>query len=230
MNSRHRILATLAAAAFAFTVVAEAAPRKQSAPANGYAGRADVRACLVFYGAAMPRDFEVTEDQPESLDTLISRIQCPVLGVFGEADFLISLDDVRAFREALERHRKSYHIKIFAGMPHGWLNDTMPGRYRPKEAEEAWRLGIDFLERLDRARRHAVAAVHAAGVVEGGVLRQQHGVLALALHGEHALHLHLVAGLDAPGAEDALVVVDLDERVVLRDRPHLRLGDRAEPG
>jgi hypothetical protein len=25
----------------------------------------------------------------------------------------------------------------------------MPGRYRPKEAEEAWRLGIDFLERVD---------------------------------------------------------------------------------
>jgi carboxymethylenebutenolidase len=113
------------------------------------AGRSDVRACLVFYGAAMPRDFEVTEHQPEPLDALISRVQCPVLGVFGEADFLISLDDVGNFRAALERHRKSYHIKTFAGMPHGWLNDTMPGRYRPKEAEEAWRLGIDFLERVD---------------------------------------------------------------------------------
>src|SRR5947199_87910 len=98
---------------------------------------------------ARARDFEVTEDQPEPLDALIARVQCPVLGVFGEADFLISLDDVRGFRDALERHRKSYHIKIFAGMPHGWLNDTMPGRYRPKEAEEAWRLGIDFLQRVD---------------------------------------------------------------------------------
>jgi carboxymethylenebutenolidase len=112
------------------------------------AGRSDVRACLVFYGAAMPRDFEVTEDQPEPLDALIARVQCPVLGVFGEADFLISLDDVRAFREALERHRKSYHIKIFAGMPHGWLNDTMPGRYRQREAEAAWTQILDFLQRV----------------------------------------------------------------------------------
>ena len=44
MNSRHRILAALAAAIFAFTVDAEAAPpRKQGAPMDGYAGRGDVR-------------------------------------------------------------------------------------------------------------------------------------------------------------------------------------------
>ena len=47
MNSRHRILAALAAAVFAFTVDTHAAPaRKQGAPADGYAGRADVRAYI----------------------------------------------------------------------------------------------------------------------------------------------------------------------------------------
>jgi len=30
-------------------------------------------------------------------------------------------------------------------MPHGWLNDTMPGRYRAKEAEEAWGVLLAFL-------------------------------------------------------------------------------------
>ena len=33
-------------------------------------------------------------------------------------------------------------------MPHGWLNSTMPGRYREKEAAEAWRLIVDFLRRV----------------------------------------------------------------------------------
>ncbi len=114
------------------------------------AQRADVSACLVFYGAAQPRDFETSATQPEPLEALIARIQCPVLGVFGEADFLISIADVQRFRAALEAHRKSYHIRIFAGMPHGWLNDTMPGRYRPKEAEEAWQLALDFLRRVEQ--------------------------------------------------------------------------------
>jgi carboxymethylenebutenolidase len=30
-------------------------------------------------------------------------------------------------------------------MPHGWLNDTMPGRYRAKEAAEAWAVLLRFL-------------------------------------------------------------------------------------
>ena len=33
-------------------------------------------------------------------------------------------------------------------MPHGWLNDTMPGRYRQAEAEAAWAMMIDFLNRV----------------------------------------------------------------------------------
>jgi hypothetical protein len=29
--------------------------------------------------------------------------------------------------------------------PHGFLNDTMPGRYRPKQAKVAWEQVISFL-------------------------------------------------------------------------------------
>ncbi len=57
----------------------------------------------------------------------------------------ISLEDVRRVRDALESGRRSYRMKLFAGMPHGWLNDTMPGRYRAKEAKEAWVLLTRFL-------------------------------------------------------------------------------------
>ena len=32
-------------------------------------------------------------------------------------------------------------------MPHGWLNDTMPGRYRPEGAEDAWQLMLSFLDK-----------------------------------------------------------------------------------
>ena len=30
-------------------------------------------------------------------------------------------------------------------MPHGFLNDTMPGRYRPTEAAQAWHMLLAFL-------------------------------------------------------------------------------------
>src|SRR5262249_47036082 len=48
----------------------------------------------------------------------------------------------------LERHRKNYEFKVFAEMPHGWLNDTMPGRYRQAATEAAWAMMIDFLHRV----------------------------------------------------------------------------------
>jgi carboxymethylenebutenolidase len=107
------------------------------------ARRSDVEACLVFYGGT-PR----TDDGREPLLDIAKRSRAPVLGVFGELDHVDSVENVRAFRDCLEDARRSYHIKLVAGVPHGFLNDTMPGRYRRPEAEAAWQLLMDFLRRV----------------------------------------------------------------------------------
>jgi carboxymethylenebutenolidase len=117
-----------------------------------------IAAALVWYGAASQREWQVNARYPQALDEIIARVTCPVLGIFGEADHVISLADVRRFRDALDRHDKSYHIKVYAGAPHGWLNDTMPGRYRHEQAEAGWALQLAFLARVldpgyDRSRR-----------------------------------------------------------------------------
>ena len=117
-----------------------------------------IAAALVWYGAASQREWQVNARYPQALDDTIARVTCPVLGIFGEADHVISLPDVRRFRDALDRHSKSYHIKVYAGAPHGWLNDTMPGRYRREQAEAGWALQLAFLARVldpgyDRSRR-----------------------------------------------------------------------------
>lgn len=113
--------------------------------------RQDLAALVVFYGVAKQDDWVVNEIQPVPMTEMIAQTTAPSLYVFGEADNVISLDDVLRTRAALEEHRKSYRMKIFADAPHGWLNDTMPGRYRPREAEEAWQMLLAFLdETLDR--------------------------------------------------------------------------------
>jgi len=107
------------------------------------ARRDDVQACVVFYGGAgNPRAGQ------EAMEDIIQRSRVPVLGVFGEGDHGISIDHVLKFRSALEQARRSYYIRIAPGAPHGFLNDTMPGRYRREQAESAWRLIIDFLSRV----------------------------------------------------------------------------------
>jgi dienelactone hydrolase len=89
-----------------------------------YAAQAKIQAVIVWYGAASKREWDANPRQPEPLDDLIARIDCPVFAAFGAEDHIISIDDVRRFRNALEQHRKSYHIAVYAGAPHGWQADA----------------------------------------------------------------------------------------------------------
>jgi carboxymethylenebutenolidase len=107
-----------------------------------------IAAALVWYGAAQPREWAVNSKYPRALEDIIAAVDCPVLGMFGETDHLISMDDIRRFRDCLERHGKSYSINVFRDAPHGWLNDTMPGRYRRAQAEAAWADQRAFLQRV----------------------------------------------------------------------------------
>ncbi len=111
------------------------------------AHRDDVAACAVFYGAAGGKEWTTDEFRPVLIETLMEKVSCPLLGVFGEADHIISVDDVVRFRDGLERNKKAYHIRIYPDAPHGWLNDTMPGRYRKAAAVDAWNLLLGFLKK-----------------------------------------------------------------------------------
>jgi carboxymethylenebutenolidase len=108
--------------------------------------RSEICANIVVYGGT-----RTSED-------VIAACNAPIVGIFGEADHTISVDDVDGFRATLQRLGKNYEITLYAGMPHGWLNDTMPGRYRQRQAEEVWFQIIHFLE-------HVAAGAYPAGRV-----------------------------------------------------------------
>jgi carboxymethylenebutenolidase len=99
--------------------------------------RQDVTANICYYGGAKT-PAEVYE-----------ALTAPSLVVFGEGDHSSSLEAMMNMRHGLEAANKSYDFRIYKGAPHGFLNDVMPGRYRQKEAEDAWALAIDFLDRVD---------------------------------------------------------------------------------
>ncbi len=107
-----------------------------------------IAAAAVWYGAASAREWGTNHLQPRALTDLIADIGCPVFAAFGARDHIISLDDVRRFRDCLEDADKSYQIHVYEHAPHGWLNDTMPGRYRQAEAAAAWAAQRQFLARV----------------------------------------------------------------------------------
>ena len=110
--------------------------------------RDEISANIVVYGGAQSRVWEVDEARPVPYETILEGIQAPILGIFGEHDQVVSVENVRRLQDLLQSKRKSYEFKLFRDMPHGWFNSTMPGRYRPKEAEQAWSLIMDYLRRV----------------------------------------------------------------------------------
>jgi carboxymethylenebutenolidase len=111
------------------------------------AKRNDIAGAVVLYGAVGGKEWLGNDLRPTPIEELISQVNCPVLGLFGEADHIISIDDVVRFRNCLEKAKKNFHIRVYPGAPHGWLNDTMPGRYRKEAAKDAWSLITSFLKK-----------------------------------------------------------------------------------
>jgi carboxymethylenebutenolidase len=121
-----------------------------------FAAEVPIAAAIVWYGAASQREWPANERQPKPLAEVVANIPCPVFGAFGEADHIISLDDVRRFRNCLEDHRKSYDIRVYKGAPHGWLNDTMPGRYDEAQAQAGWAAQQRFLKEVFGTLPHGI--------------------------------------------------------------------------
>jgi carboxymethylenebutenolidase len=113
-----------------------------------FASEVPISAAVVWYGAASKREWEVNRLQPRPLEAVIAALPCPVFAAFGEADHIISLEDVQRFRNRLEVNHKSYDIHVYEGAPHGWLNDTMPGRYRKPQADAGWAAQQRFLAKV----------------------------------------------------------------------------------
>jgi len=98
--------------------------------------RPDLAACICYYGGGRYNE------------ELMDQVTAPTLYVYGEKDHTTPIERVFAFRDEMERHHKNCEVHLEADMPHGWLNDTMPGRYRQKEAHEAWDRILEFLDRV----------------------------------------------------------------------------------
>jgi carboxymethylenebutenolidase len=105
-----------------------------------------VAAAVMLYGAVYDADWQSHPQRPEPIDKLIEQMSCPLVAVFGELDNLIPLHNILRMIEVLARARKSFDLRVYAGAPHGFLNDTMPGRFRAEQTKAAWNQITTFLD------------------------------------------------------------------------------------
>lgn len=90
----------------------------------------DLEGAVIFYGRT-PLE-------------LAPKVDCPILGNFGALDQGIPPETVRAFEEALKKAGKEVDLKIYAGVGHGFFNDTRPQAYNAEAAADAWQRTLRF--------------------------------------------------------------------------------------
>lgn len=94
-----------------------------------------VAAAVAWYGQLKPAITAGVRSQGP-LD-VVSRIACPVLGLYGEADQGIPVADVKEMEAALKAAGKPAEWVVYPDAPHAFFADYRPS-YREAPARDAW--------------------------------------------------------------------------------------------
>ena len=91
----------------------------------------EIRAAAPYYG-------EIPDE------AALRNLACPILYVYGDADFWITKEEVKLLEASLKKLGKTGEVKIYPGAPHAFFNDTRKDVYRQTEAQDVWRRTLDF--------------------------------------------------------------------------------------
>lgn len=93
-----------------------------------------LQAVVIYYG-------RISTDSTELVE-----LKEPVLGLFGEEDSSILVEDVREFERILKAQGTSADIHIYEGAGHAFANPTNTQAFRKEQAMDAWNKTLDFLD------------------------------------------------------------------------------------
>jgi carboxymethylenebutenolidase len=93
-----------------------------------------IAATVVFYGS------------PETDPNVLKALPGPLLGIFGEADNSIPLEEVRAFETGLQTAQIPHEITIYPGQPHAFVTSIEAVRAGGAPGA-AWAQMVSFLEK-----------------------------------------------------------------------------------
>lgn len=89
---------------------------------------------------------ELTDLKPRHPLDYVERLGCPLLGIFGQEDDLITPQHLDMLRQALKGAEKEFEMIVYPRAGHAFLNEDRP-TFRPDAAREAWAAIDAFLDR-----------------------------------------------------------------------------------
>jgi carboxymethylenebutenolidase len=107
------------------------------------AARRALGAGVGFYGGGIARAGALPFD---ALIDEASTVRTPWLGLFGDEDSSIPVDDVEALRVALESAPVPAEVVRYPGAQHGFHCDARPDHYHADAAADGWRRTLAWLD------------------------------------------------------------------------------------
>jgi carboxymethylenebutenolidase len=92
-------------------------------------------ATILYYGTPLVTD-----------KALLSKIKWPVLGIFGDKDQAIPVEEINQFGTSMNQSGITNNIHIYKGLGHAFANPS-GDNYAPKETEDAWQKTLSFLKK-----------------------------------------------------------------------------------
>ncbi|MBI1892779.1 MAG: dienelactone hydrolase family protein [Candidatus Rokubacteria bacterium] len=107
-------------------------------------------AAASFHG--FPDNDTSNPNTPTTPTERVRNLRCPVIAFFGEADTLVPMSQVEAYREALGKHAKESEVHTYPGCDHGWTNPERPA-YNKVAAEDCWHKAVESLRKRIGAKK-----------------------------------------------------------------------------
>jgi carboxymethylenebutenolidase len=107
-----------------------------------------IKAAVAYYGggiATMPDGKPDPLGRPDLLSQA-SKIQAPIMFMYGSEDSYIAAGEHSRVALALSTAKKSYSVNLFSQAGHGFDSDRRDSYYAPA-AEEAWEMSLRFFDR-----------------------------------------------------------------------------------
>lgn len=95
----------------------------------------------IYYG--FPANPNLSENRPWQPLNEAAQVQTPLLGFWGDQDKGVGMDNVEAYRSALEAAGKPHDFTIYPGLPHGFLtfDESNPNH---AGSRDSWRQLLAF--------------------------------------------------------------------------------------
>jgi len=104
----------------------------------------EIKTAVAWYGQIKPEKRPGVR-QVGPLD-IVSKINAPVLGLYGEADLGIPAADAKEMEAALKAAGKAAEFVLYPGAPHAFFADYRPS-YRADAAKDAWGRCVAWLNK-----------------------------------------------------------------------------------